>query len=39
MLRGTWVAQSVKGLTLGLAQAMISWFVESSPMTSSLLTA
>ena len=33
--RGTWVTQSVKGLTL--AQVMISQFMSSSPMSSSVL--
>ena len=36
-LRGTWVTQSVKGPTL--AQVMISWFVGSSPVSGSVLTA
>ena len=35
--RGTWVAQLVKQLTL--AQVMISWFVGSSPVMGSVLTA
>ena len=36
-MRGTWVAQLVKQLTL--AQVMISWFVGSSPAMGSVLTA
>ena len=39
MIRGTWVAQSVKLLTLILAQVMISWFVGSTPTLGSVLTA
>ena len=35
--RDTWVAQSVKRLTS--AQVVISWFVSSSPMSGSVLTA
>ena len=35
--RGAWVAQSVKRLTS--AQIMISWFVDSSPASGSVLTA
>ena len=35
--RDTWVAQSVKHLTS--AQVVISWFVSSSPMLGSVLTA
>ena len=34
---GAWVAQTVKRLTL--AQVMISWFMSSSPMLGSVLTA
>ena len=34
---GTWVAQSVKHPTL--AQGMISWFMGSSPVSGSMLTA
>ena len=34
---GAWVAQSVNHPTL--AQVMISWFVSSSPMSDSVLTA
>ena len=37
MVWGTWVAQSVKRPTL--AQVMISWFVSSSHMSGSMLTA
>ena len=37
LLRGAWVAQSVKHLTL--AQVMISQFVGSSPASGSVLTA
>ena len=36
-LGGTWVAQSIKRLTL--AHVMISWFVSSSPASGSVLTA
>ena len=36
-LRGAWVAQSVKCLTS--ARVMISWFVGSSPVSVSVLTA
>ena len=36
-LRGTWVAQPVKHPTS--AQVSISWFVSSSPVTGSVLTA
>ena len=36
-LRGAWVAQSVKRLTS--PQAMISWFVGSSPVSGSVLIA
>ena len=35
--RGAWVVQSVKRPTL--AQVMISWFLSSSPMSGSVLTA
>ena len=35
--RGTWVAQSVERPTS--AQVMISWFMGSSPMSGSVLTA
>ena len=35
--RGAWVAHSVKCVTL--AQVMISWFVGSSPISGSVLTA
>ena len=35
--RGAWVAQSVKHPAL--AQVMVSWFVSSSPMLGSVLTA
>ena len=38
-IRGAWVVQSVKQLTLDSAQVMISWFVSSSPALSSVLTA
>ena len=37
LIRGTWVAQSVKSLTS--AQVMISQFVSSSPVSGSVLTA
>ena len=37
LTRDAWVAQSVKRLTL--AEVMISWFVGSSPMSGSVLTA
>ena len=37
MTRGAWVAQSVKRPTS--AQVMISWFVSSSPVWGSVLTA
>ena len=37
MNRGAWVAQSVERPTS--AQVMISWFVGSSPMSGSVLTA
>ena len=37
ILRGTWVAQSVKRLTL--AQVMISRSVSSSPVSGSVMTA
>ena len=37
LYQGTWVAQSVK--RLALAQAMISWFMSSSPTSGSVLTA
>ena len=36
---GTWVAQSVKCPILGLALVMILWFVRSSSMLGSVLTA
>ena len=37
LLRGAWVAQSVKYPTS--AQVMISWLVSSSPVSGSVLTA
>ena len=37
MARGTWVAQLVKHPTW--AQVMISWFMSSSPISGSVLTA
>ena len=35
LVGGTWVAQSVKGLTLGFS--MVSWFLSSGPALGSVL--